>query len=581
MTRERLESALVLLREAFASVRLPLDLPSAASARDLARRGAAQVDDYLLPRLARMDAPLLAVVGGSTGSGKSTLVNSLLGRIVTTPGVLRPTTRSPVLVHHPDDTGWFATDKILPGLARSLSATTDPRTMQVVLDEAVPPGLALLDAPDIDSVVTQNRVLADQLLAAADLWLFVTSAARYADAVPWDYLRAAAARHAVVAVVLDRLTPAASQEVPAHLGQMMSQRGLGSAPLFAVPETEMDSTGLLPEAAVAPIKHWLAGLAIDAASRNQVARQTLGGAISALVAEAPKLANAVADQAAGLDLLRGDADQSWAQAVRNVDAQSADGSLLRGEVLARWQDLVGTGEFFRALEQKIGRWRDRIWASLRGEPPQAEDAKVALEAGLETLIREEGEAAAQRVDSAWQAHPAGRLVLAATTEDLAKASAGYAAQVGDTIRSWQSDVLELVSREGAGKKSAARLLALGVNGVGVALMIGVFAYTGGLVGAEVGVAGGTALLAQRLLEAVFGEDAARQLAKQAKADLNNRVEALMAGELARYHGVLDAFAVDSGQADSLLAAAAEVDQARWVEPGLQPDAGQNTGGGGQ
>ena len=33
-----------------------------------------------------------------------------------------------------------------------------------------------------------------QLLAAADLWLFVTSAARYADQVPWDFLRKAAER---------------------------------------------------------------------------------------------------------------------------------------------------------------------------------------------------------------------------------------------------------------------------------------------------------------------------------------------------------------------------------------------------
>ena len=55
-------------------------------------------------------------------------------------------------------------------------------------DDVIPPGLAILDAPDIDSVVAENRQLAAQLLAAADLWLFVTSAARYADAVPWDFL---------------------------------------------------------------------------------------------------------------------------------------------------------------------------------------------------------------------------------------------------------------------------------------------------------------------------------------------------------------------------------------------------------
>ena len=50
-----------------------------------------------------MDAPLLMVVGGSTGAGKSTLVNSLVGADVSPAGVLRPTTRAPVLVCHPAD----------------------------------------------------------------------------------------------------------------------------------------------------------------------------------------------------------------------------------------------------------------------------------------------------------------------------------------------------------------------------------------------------------------------------------------------------------------------------------------------
>ena len=62
---------------------------------------------------------MLTVVGGSTGAGKSTLVNSLVRHRVTEPGVIRPTTRAPVLVHHPDDAHWFTDDRILPGLARS------------------------------------------------------------------------------------------------------------------------------------------------------------------------------------------------------------------------------------------------------------------------------------------------------------------------------------------------------------------------------------------------------------------------------------------------------------------------------
>ncbi|MGC3954380.1 MAG: GTPase domain-containing protein [Propionicimonas sp.] len=556
---EQRARALTGLRDALAGVRLPLALPGSETAAARAREAVAQLDDYVLPRLGRLEAPLLAVVGGSTGAGKSTLVNSVIGRVVTTPGVIRPTTRSPVLVHHPDDAAWFTADRILPGLGRSADRVADAKTLQLVPEPTLPPGLAILDAPDVDSVVAENRALAAQLLAAADLWLFVTSAARYADAVPWDYLRSAAARDAVVAVVLDRVPPAAMSEVPVHLGQMMGQRGLGSSPLFAVPETQVDDDGLLPDSAVAPIRGWLGELAQDAASRRAVVLQTLDGAIRALVAAAPQIAQAVTDQANAVHTLRQDAEQSYAEAVRTVAVQTADGSMLRGEVLERWHDFVGTGEFFRAVEQKIGWLRDRMMAAFRGEPKQAAEVSQAVESGMEVLIREAGEAAAERAASAWQAHPAGRELLARAGSDLTRASQEFETAAKQLVRDWQSDVMELVSEVGAAKKSQARFWALGVNGVGVALMILVFSQTGGLVGAELGVAGGTAVLAQRVLEAVFGEDAVRRLAKQAKQQLDDRVEALLAGELARYETALAAVDVRPEQADAIAAAVAEIE----------------------
>lgn len=573
MVAEELSRSLVDLRDALGGVRLPLDLPERTDALALARGAVAQLDDYVLPRLARLDAPLLAVVGGSTGAGKSTLVNSLIGRVVSAPGVIRPTTRSPVLVHHPDDTPWFSTDRILPGLARSTGAAHDPHTLQVVPEETLPPGLALLDAPDVDSVVAENRALAAQLLAAADLWLFVTSAARYADAVPWEYLRAAAERHAVVAVVLDRVPPAAMGDVPAHLGALMGERGLGSSPLFAVPETEVDALGLLPDAAVSPIRQWLAELAADAAARNRVVLQTLDGAVAALITQAPRIAQAAREQEAALDLLRTDAEKPFAEAVRTIGVQTQDGSLLRGEVLTRWHDFVGTGEFFRAVEQRIGWLRDRVMAAVRGEPKQADDVRIAVESGLEVLIREHGTAAVERAEAAWQGHPAGRTLLAGLSVDLSRPSAEFATETARAIRGWQSDVLELVRSVGASKKSTARFWALGVNGVGVALMILVFAHTGGLVGAEIGVAGGTAVLAQRVLEAIFGEDAVRRLAKQAKVDLDARVEALVAGELARFLDVLTDVDLRPGQADALTAVVAQVATARTADllPALSPE----------
>ena len=99
-----------------ASFRIGLEVPGAEEARRARDDLVAQVDDYLLPRLDRMDAPALIVVGGSTGAGKSTLVNSLVGAEVSPAGVLRPTTRAPVLAFHPDDLAWFEGPRVLPGL---------------------------------------------------------------------------------------------------------------------------------------------------------------------------------------------------------------------------------------------------------------------------------------------------------------------------------------------------------------------------------------------------------------------------------------------------------------------------------
>src|SRR5918995_2179101 len=107
-----LPDALVTLSERLRALELRLAVPGVDEARRVRAELVGQVDDYLLPRLRHMDAPLLMVVGGSTGAGKSTLVNSLVGARVSTAGVLRPTTRSPVLACNPADLDWFADDRI-------------------------------------------------------------------------------------------------------------------------------------------------------------------------------------------------------------------------------------------------------------------------------------------------------------------------------------------------------------------------------------------------------------------------------------------------------------------------------------
>ena len=567
----RMLTALVQLRGALQNAELPLEIADSAEQRAARQEMVDQLEDYAIPRLMALEAPLLTVVGGSTGAGKSTLVNSLIGSRVTAPGVLRPTTRSPVLVHHPDDATWFGQDRLLPDLERVHHSTDDPDALQLVPSEALPRGLAILDAPDVDSVEERNRLLAAQLLAAADLWLFVTSAARYADQVPWGFLKQAAERSTSVAIVLDRTPDEATQTVSTHLARMLASRGLKDSPLFVVAEGKVDDEGLLPADLVAEIRAWLVSLASDADARGSVVKQTLDGAIRTVSRRSYLVADALAAQVRTAEQLGADADSAYDRAVEAVTEASADGTLLRGEVLARWQEFVGTGELLRSLEARVGWLRDRVVNAVKGKPQQAEQVTVAVESGLETLILEHAEAAAERAEAAWSQSDAGRALLATSGEDLGRASRDLRRRAERAVREWQSDVLEMVRSEGADKRNTARFLAFGVNGLSVALMIVVFAHTAGVTGAEAGIAGGSAVIGQKLLEAVFGDQAVRSLAERARRSLEERVGTLLDQERSRYRSLLDGLLLQPRAADQVREAARRIDDLRFESAKLQKD----------
>ena len=232
--------AVTSLRDEVGTTSLPFDLPGVRAAERGRTELLRQLDDYVLPRLSSIDAPLLAVVGGSTGAGKSTLVNSVVGAEVSRSGRAPPDhavagARAPprrrALVHRRR-----ASSRTSRG-SPAADAVEGQATVRLVTSIDPAAGLALLDAPDIDSVVSANRELARQLLAAADLWLFVTTAARYADAVPWDLLRQARDRGTSVAVVLDRVPPGRRRDPHRTSRSMLREQGLAPAPIFTVPES--------------------------------------------------------------------------------------------------------------------------------------------------------------------------------------------------------------------------------------------------------------------------------------------------------------------------------------------------------
>lgn len=522
-----------------------------ASARALIASMTRQLDDYILPRSASMDSPLTIVVGGSTGAGKSTLVNTLLGEPLTQSGAIRPTTRHPVLLYRAEDEAALAPDRFLPTLPRTRVQKGEglpgadplvPQALVPVPTAALPRGIALIDAPDIDSVSKENRTLAKELLSAADLWLFVTTANRYADAVPWELLHAAAARSITIAVVLNRVPEGDEEAIETDLRRMLREAGIEAVLIHTVTEQPRDERGLINPISLEPFTLWIRELGADAPARAAIARTTLAGTVETLARNLRTLALEQERQQASHHALTLVATEEYEKALTNIDAALSDGSLLRGEVLSRWHDFVGTGDFFRSLDNTIGRLRDRVGSALRGQPAAAQKVEDALETGIYAVVMDAAARASEGIRARWRATRAGRSLLqrldAAPTPTGGSASpAGtspeeeFSAAVAAEIRLWQASVLNMIREEGAGKRQRARFLSLSVNAVAVLMMVAAFSLTGGLTGVEVGIAGGSGVVGAKLLESIFGEDAVRRMATRARTDLLERMGALL-----REHG---------------------------------------------
>ena len=104
---------------------------------------------------------------------------------------------------------------------------------------------------------------------------------------------------------------------------------------------------------------------------------------------------------------------------------------------------------------------------------------------------------------------------------------------------------------GQSKRAKARILSFGVNGVGAVLMLVAFAGTGGLTGAEVGIAGTTAVVAGKLLDTIFGDQVTRDLAAQVRTRLVDAAQELVGSCREPFDASLTAVQVQPRQAGTL------------------------------
>ncbi|MEO8744226.1 MAG: GTPase [Candidatus Dormibacter sp.] len=517
-----------------------LAFPPANPAADARAR---QLHDHLVgfvrPRLADIEAPLLVLLLGPTGAGKSSLLNTIAGGEVSKAGVLRPTTKDAVLYASESDSRRILASGRLASIAKE--------RLRLAEAPASTDGVAVIDAPDIDSVERGNRELADVLVESCDLCVFVTTATRYADLVPWEVLGRVRERGLPLVVVLNRVPPDDHDRwaVVADAERLLGQSGTGNAPepvdLLAIDEGDIDPrvSGLAREKA-RPLLERIALLAAKADERRSVATRALAGALRGLAPLAHAIADDLEHEAIDADALRRIAASTYAEELASLTRALQGGLILRAEVLRRWNDFVGADQVARFISSGIGRLRAMLLTAFRGTtaaPVTIVEAEMT--STLEALALRHATEAARRTAIAWsersQAAP-----LVARDPALWSASEGFGPAIREGLGVWMRAIVDDVRSSAGRKRAVAQVAALGVNVVSVAVMLGVFAYTAGLTGAEVGIAAGTAVLNQKLLEAIFGERAMGELIAKARARLETLLATLFETERGRFEALMAA-----------------------------------------
>ncbi len=603
-----LEATLLNLRKRIAAIPLVFDIPGADEITGERAKLLSQIDDYLLPRVRQSAAPLLVALVGSTGAGKSTLVNSIVGTKVSQTGVRRPTTNSPVLACHPDDIHWFAENMFLPTLPRvrqeGLARPGRDGLLVLAASEGMTKGIALLDTPDIDSVVRAHYDFAYQFLDASDLWLFMTSASRYADAPVWELLQHARERGAALGVVLSRVPPSHRTELVAHFNAMLDANGIQADNRFVIPETGLVD-GYLPDDIFQPVRDWLEDTAKRTDRRVAVLSQTMAGMLDTFKTRVPRLAAHVDAQVVLRTRLRGEAEAAYATALAEFDRDTRDGRLLAGEVLARWQDYAASGDLSAALRGKRSVSAVRRGRRARTDAGAARLAALdaALRTALQSLVVSVADRAAEQVARVWRDNSGGAALITAAEasrarDELAKrefesafgstpadrspakpsafdrASADLPLRVSRAVSAWQDQLMRLMSSGGGNPRGAPDRKATGTgmqsSGAGkqagplsVVTLVALLSQpsepgqTAGFaqavqvqVPAQPGDGGNEiGALPQETLSSLVGPAESAALMDRARQDLNQRVGLLLDEEMLRFSAVID----DVGPVDSVAA----------------------------
>lgn len=338
------------------------------------------------------------VVGflGATGSGKSSLLNAVVGEELARAHVRRPTTSEPLAaIWNPQ-----GAEPLLDWLqVRDRRLVADPFAGDSALS------LILLDLPDFDSVQPEHRAIAERLAGQVDVLVWVVDPQKYADAVlHGDFVQPLSAHGAVTLVVLNQTDLLAPDQVPAvadSLHGLLRADGLEGAEV--IPASARTGEGIEQvRSRIARIAHRSAA----AQARLTADLQVLGDELSAQIdapgrddsararrAQRAELSERLAD-AAGAEEVATAVGRSYARRTGQVTGWPLTSWLLRlrADPLRRLHLLPSTAQ----ADRRDGRDPELHRTAL---PPLT--AGQSAQMGL--AVREHADRRAAELPPAWQA----------------------------------------------------------------------------------------------------------------------------------------------------------------------------------